>query len=299
MEKHYSVMLPECLEALGIKGDGIYVDLTLGRGGHSESILSKLNTGMLFSFDKDKQAIKESEPRLSKVGSNFKLVHSDFKNLKFELEKLGIKTVDGILADLGVSSPQLDEAERGFSYNKEARLDMRMDQNQSLSAHDIVNTWSEADLVNIFKYNADVMLPQRVAKGIVSKRPIETTLELVEVIRESLPAAIVRKKNPAKAVFQAIRMAVNEEMPSLERMLDDAISMLNPNGTLAVITFHSIEDRCVKRKFGSLIEDNTGKLPIMVEKTWKAKSYKPSKSELEINRRSRSAKLRALTKLRD
>ena len=298
-EKHYSVMLNESLEALNIKPDGIYVDLTLGRGGHSSAILEKLENGLLISFDKDIQAIKESEPRLAQIGTNFKLVHSDYKNIKNELEKLEIKSVDGILADIGVSSPQLDETERGFSYSKDARLDMRMDQSQKLDAHIIVNEWSEIELSEIFRNYADVMLPQRVAKGIVSKRPIDTTLQLVDVIRESLPAAIVRKKNPAKAVFQAIRIAVNQELNALETLVNDGPELLKKDGALAIITFHSIEDRIVKRKFGSFIKDETGKLPVIIEKEWEVKTKKPSRQELEENNRSRSAKLRTLIKRKD
>ena len=298
-EKHFSVMLNESLEALDIRPEGTYVDLTLGRGGHSKEILKKLNTGLLISFDKDKQAIKESEPYLKSIGNNFKLIHSDYKNLKDVLDQLGIKKVDGILADIGVSSPQLDEAQRGFSYSKDAKLDMRMNQEQPLDAHVIVNEWSEEELVNMFRDYADVMLPRRVAKGIIASRPIDTTLQLVDVIRESLPAAVVRKKNPAKAVFQAIRIAVNNELEALQQLLSDGPNVLHENGTLAIITFHSIEDRMVKRKFGEFIKDDTGKLPIMVEKEWTVKTIKPSKQELEVNNRSRSAKLRVLKKLKD
>ena len=297
--KHYPVMLKECLDALDIKPDGIYVDLTLGRGGHSSAILAKLTTGLLISFDKDNQAIQESEPRLLKVGQNFKLIHSDYMNIKDVLEELGIKSVDGILADIGVSSPQIDDSERGFSYSKDARLDMRMNQLQTIDAHFIINNWSENELTEILRYYADVMLPQRVAKGIVSNRPIDTTLQLVDVIRNSLPAAVVRKKNPAKAVFQSIRIAVNQELNALERLVEDGPKLLNKNGTLAIITFHSIEDRIVKRKFGTFIKDDTGKLPIFVEKEWTVKTKKPSRQELDENNRSRSAKLRALTKRKD
>ena len=297
--KHFSVMLDESLKALDIKNDGVYVDLTLGRGGHSSEILKKLKNGLLVSFDKDIAAIKESGQFLSQYGDNFKLVHSDFRNIKKELDKLGIQKVDGILADIGVSSPQLDEAERGFSYSKDARLDMRMNQEQELDAQAIVNQWSENELVEIFRNYADVMLPQRVAKGIIDKRPINTTLELVDIIRESLPAAVVRKKNPAKNVFQAIRIAVNGELDALKQLLSDAPELLKKDGSLAIITFHSIEDKMVKREFGKFIRDDTGKLPVMVEKEWEAKTKNPSKQELEINKRSRSAKLRVLTRRKD
>jgi len=299
MAKHYSVMLKEVIESLNIKPNGLYVDLTLGRGGHSLEILKKISEdGILFSFDKDKQALIESEPRLSKVSNNFKLVHADFRNFKDELAKFKIQAVDGIIVDLGVSSPQLDEAERGFSYSKEARLDMRMNRHQTLDAYEIVNNWSKDQLVKIFINNADVMLPKRVAKGIIDNRPIETTTDLVDVIRNSLPAKIVRKKHPAKGVFQAIRIAVNGELDALSNMLAQVISLLKRGGVLAIITFHSIEDRIVKKAFGELIKDETGKLPIIVEKEFRVKTKKPSPVEIDENRRSRSAKLRILTKLK-
>lgn len=298
--KHFPVLLEEVIENLKINKNGIYVDLTLGRAGHSSEILKKLDKGHLYAFDKDFDAIKESEKKLSKISNNFTLIHSDFQNLESELKKYNIKKIDGILVDLGVSSPQLDEAERGFSYNKDARLDMRMNRNQTLDAHYIVNHYSEEELISLLKNNADVMLPQRVAKGIILNRPINTTLELVEIIKKSLPAKIVRMKNPAKAVFQAIRIAVNNELDSLNILLNQAINFLNKNGKLLIITFHSIEDRIVKKFFKSLLEqDNIDpKLPIMVEKTWKSKSFLPSKEELNLNKRSRSAKLRVLTKLK-
>ena len=299
MEKHYPVMLDEVIKIFNIKPDGIYVDLTLGRGGHSIKILEKLDTGLLISFDKDIQAIKESGPHLEQMGTNFKLIHSDYKNIKNELDKLGIEHVDGILADIGVSSPQLDESKRGFSYSKDAKLDMRMNQKQELDAHIIINEWSEIDIANILRDYADVMLYKRVAKGIVSKRPIDTTLQLVDVIRKSLPAAVVRKKNPAKAVFQAIRIAVNQELDALKKLVTDGPKLLSKGGSLAIITFHSIEDRIVKKKFRTFFPRDTGKLPIIIEKEWDIKTIKPSKKELEVNNRSRSAKLRVLTKRRD
>ena len=299
MDKHYPVMLDEVIKVLNIKPDGIYIDLTLGRGGHSVKILEKLDTGILISFDKDIDAIKESGPRLKQVGTHFKLIHSDYKNIKSELGKLGIPHVDGILADIGVSSPQLDETERGFSYSKDARLDMRMNQKQGLDAHIIVNEWSEIDIANILRDYADVMLYKRVAKGIISERPIDTTLQLVDVIRKSLPAAVVRKKNPAKAVFQAIRVAVNQELEALIKLVTDGPGLLSKDGSLAIITFHSIEDRIVKREFKTYFPRDTGKLPIIIEKEWDIKTIKPSKKELEENNRSRSAKLRVLSKRKD
>ena len=299
MNKHISVMLKESIEHLKVKPGGTYIDLTLGRGGHSREILKQISTGKLLAFDKDKQAIKESSNILLQISNNFKLINSDFKNLKEELGKLKIMKVDGILADLGVSSPQLDEAQRGFSYSKDAKLDMRMNQDQELDAHYVVNNYSENELVKIFSEFADVMLPKKVAKGIIANRPIETTLELTKVIKESLPAAIVRKKNPSKSIFQAIRIAVNNELDSLKKMLNDATDILNIGGTLVIITFHSIEDRIVKRFFKQFIEDNTGKLPILFDKKWKVKQLRPSKEEIKLNKRSRSAKLRVLTKIKE
>lgn len=295
--KHYSVLLDETIDSLNIKKNGTYVDLTLGRGGHSEAILKLIPDGLLVAFDKDEIAIKESEARLNKVSTNFKLIHSDFINFKNELCELGIKNVDGIIADLGFSSPQVDDATRGFSYNKNGNLDMRMDQSQKLDAHTIINEWSENELISIFKTNADVLLPQRIAKAIVNNRPINTTLELVDVIRNSLPAAVVRQKNPAKQVFQAIRIAVNNEFDSLKAMLKDSIEILSEDGVIAVITFHSIEDKIVKNFFREFIKDDSGKLPIIVEKKFVSKQLTASKKELEENKRSRSAKLRILKKI--
>lgn len=295
--KHYSVLLNETISSLNLKKNGIYVDLTLGRGGHSSEILKNIPEGLLVAFDKDEIAIKESEVRLSKIATNFKLIHSDFMNFKNELYKIGITKVDGIIADLGFSSPQVDDATRGFSYNKDGKLDMRMDQNQKLDAQTIVNEWSENELITIFKSNADVVLPQRVANGIIKNRPINTTLQLVDVIRNSLPAAVVRQKNPAKQVFQAIRIAVNNEFESLKAMLHDSIELLSVDATIAVITFHSIEDKIVKNFFKEYIRDDSGKLPIIVEKKYVSKQISPSKIELDENKRSRSAKLRTLKKI--
>ena len=296
-EKHIPVMLNEVISQLPSKMNGTFVDLTLGRGGHSIEVLKRIQDGQLISFDKDISAIKQSSNHLSKVNKNFTLIHSDYKNIKNELEKVGVTSVEWILADLGVSSPQLDNPERGFSYMSDSKLDMRMDQSQKLSAYEIVNDWVESDLTYVFKTYADVKLASQVAKGIVENRPITTTKELVEIIRGSLPAAVVRKKNPAKAVFQALRIAVNNELDSLKMMLEDASSLLSVGGKLLIITFHSIEDRIVKNYFRNFIQDDTGKLPIIVEKKWTVKTIKPSKEEIKVNRRSRSAKLRILRKL--
>lgn len=297
---HIPVMLEEVLEALEIRQNGVYVDLTLGRAGHASAILKNIKNGRFVGFDKDIIAIEESQSRLKKINNNFNLIHCDFKYFRNELSKLGITEVDGIIADLGVSSPQLDSSNRGFSYSKNGFLDMRMDQGQSLKAWDIVNTWSKEKLVDIFVNNADVKMPVRVANAIIENRPINSTLDLANVVRASLPARIVRQKNPAKTVFQAIRIAVNNELESLDIILKDSIEILKNNGILAIITFHSIEDRIVKKFFGNLIRSKIDpKLPIQEIQEYKVKTLYPTKKEISSNKRSRSAKLRILKKVKE
>ncbi|UUM20124.1 MULTISPECIES: 16S rRNA (cytosine(1402)-N(4))-methyltransferase RsmH [unclassified Mycoplasma] len=294
---HYSVLLNETISQLKIKPNGIYVDLTLGMGGHSEAILKKLSNGKLYCFDKDDFALKYAKNRLSQAGSNFELIKSDFQNIKSQLAQRGIAAVDGIIADLGISSPQVDNSERGFSYNKNAKLDMRMDTSQALSAWNVVNQYSEQQLAQILWDYADVKLSKRVAKAIVENRPIETTLELVDVIKQAYPAKLIREKNPSKAIFQAIRIEVNNELESLKQMLIDAIDLLKHDSVLAIITFHSIEDKIVKNFFKNLIQDKTpAKLPIIIQKDYIAKQIYPSNEEIQQNKRSRSAKLRVLYK---
>ncbi|WP_025755497.1 16S rRNA (cytosine(1402)-N(4))-methyltransferase RsmH [Mycoplasmopsis cricetuli] len=294
---HYSVLLTESVNALKIKENGIYVDLTLGMGGHSEAILKNITTGKLYCFDKDDFALKYSQKRLNLTNSHFELIKSDFKNIKSELNKRGIFKVDGIVADLGISSPQVDDKTRGFSYNKDAKLDMRMDTSQSLTAWNVVNEYDEKSIAEILWKNADVKLSKKVAKVIIENRPIDNTLKLVEVIKKAYPAKILKIKNPAKAIFQAIRIEVNDELESLKKMLNDSTDLLKNGASLAIITFHSIEDRIVKNHFKNLIDDKTpSKLPIFVEKKFVAKQIKPTKKEIEENRRSRSAKLRVLLK---
>lgn len=296
---HIPVLFNEIINLLNIKEDGIYVDLTLGRAGHSKEILKNIKNGKLIAFDKDKIAIEESRGCLSKVSNNFILIHSDFKNLKNELAKIGINKVDGIIADLGVSSPQLDNQDRGFSYSKDCYLDMRMDQSQSLKAWDIVNDWTEEQLITIFVNYADVKMPKKIANAIIKNRPINTTFQLVDIIKSCLPAKIVRQKNPAKTVFQAIRIAVNNELESLDVILKDSIEILKEDGTLAIITFHSIEDRIVKKFFGELIKSKLDfKIPIQEEKKYIVKTIYPTLEEIEQNKRSRSAKLRILKKIK-
>lgn len=295
--KHTPVMLEECINSLKIKKNGIYLDLTLGRAGHSSEILKNITSGQLISFDKDINAINDSKEKLKNISNNFQLIHSDFRFLNQKLSEIEIKLVDGILIDLGVSSPQIDDEKRGFSYNKNAKLDMRMNQSQDFDAYQLVNEYSFEQIRNILYNYGDIKLSSKIAKAIIEKRPITTTIELVEVIKQSLPAAVLRKKNPAKAVFQALRMEVNDEVNSLKDVLTQAIESLNINGTLCVITFHSIEDRIVKNFFKNLIEKkHHNKMPVIEKMQWTVKTIKPSKEEIAINNRSRSAKLRVLTR---
>nr|WP_040543938.1 16S rRNA (cytosine(1402)-N(4))-methyltransferase RsmH [Metamycoplasma auris] len=302
MKKHIPVLLDEVISSLNIKENGIYVDLTLGRAGHSLEILKKIqknNSGMLICFDKDKQAITESETKLKEISNSFVLIKSDFRFLTEKLEELNIKKVDGILADLGVSSPQLDEIERGFSYSKDGKLDMRMDQDATLDAWQIINHWNEEQLRWIFSNYGDVKFPLEIAKSVIKNRPINSSFELNEIIKTSLPAWYIRQKNPSKQVFQAIRIAVNDELNALDDLLKQIPSLLNKNGSLAIITFHSKEDFKVKKFFQDLnyIDPKLNKLPIQTQKKWKQKIFFPSQNELELNKRSRSAKLRVITKL--
>ncbi len=287
------------IESLQIKPNGIYVDLTLGRAGHSQEILKKLENGKLICFDKDIEAINESKTKLAKINCNFILIKNDFRNLKSELEKLDINKVSGIIADLGVSSPQLDNKNRGFSYSQDANLDMRMDLDNKLTAAEIINNYSEIEIEKILYQNADVKLAKLIAKAIVKSRPINTTFELNELLKNTLPAKIVREKNPSKAVFQAFRIAVNDELGALREMLNQIPNLLEVNGKLAIITFHSKEDAIVKKYFQNLNYHDPllDKLPIQVNKKWRQKTIFPSDNEKQINKRSRSAKLRVITRL--
>ncbi len=306
---HVSVLLDECLDGLNIKPHGIYVDGTLGGAGHSSQIAKRLTTGMLIGIDRDTVALKAAGERLAPYGERVKLVHSNFCEIKQVLEDLGIEGVDGILLDLGVSSPQLDDGERGFSYMADAPLDMRMNRQDSLSAYTVVNSWSQEELKRIlYDYGEERYAPQ-IATAICRKReikPIETTLELVDVIRSAMPPAALREKqHPAKRSFQAIRIAVNDELGSVEKVMADAIPCLNPGGRLAVITFHSLEDRIVKNAMVAASKGCTcpPNFPVCVcGKKPKVKliSRKPitsTQEELDRNPRARSAKLRVCEKL--
>ena len=311
MEEHVSVLLNEAIDALNIKKDGIYVDLTLGRGGHSSKILEKLTTGKLYCFDQDKEAIEQSRPRLEKISSNFEIIKSNFRNFKEELEKRGINKVDGILMDLGVSSPQFDNEERGFSYKGSARLDMRMDQEQSLDAYEVINNYSLNELCRIFREYGEDKYYYQIARKIVQNRidsPIETTDELVDIIKSCKPQKeLMKKGHPAKQIFQAIRIEVNDELGALKEALQKAIDMIDKNGRIVVISSHSLEDRIVKNMFNSVAKIqgdrlNLYTLPDEIEKPKyelvNNKIIVPSEKEMEVNSRSKSAKMRILTRTR-
>ena len=304
--KHIPVLLNEAIESLNINPTGIYVDCTLGGGGHSSEILKRLTTGKLISFDQDEYAIKVAEKRLSAISNNFTIVHSNFVNLKTCLEELGITKVDGILYDLGVSSFQLDIGERGFSYNAEAPLDMRMDQSASLTAHDIVNTYSLDEISKIISKYGEDPFAYKIAKKIVEARnikPINTTFELVDVIKSALPQKILNKKgHPAKQTFQALRIAVNDELQVFEKSVLQAIDITNIGGRIVVITFHSLEDRICKHTFKEFSEIKVPKnLPVVINELAPLKLITkspilPSEEELEFNNRAHSAKLRIAEK---
>lgn len=299
---HKSVLLEESIEGLNIKPDGTYIDCTLGYAGHSGEILKRLETeGFLFAFDQEENAVLASTEKLKSISKNFKIFDTNFKNIKNCIDT----KVDGILFDLGVSSPQLDEASRGFSYHNDAKLDMRMDRRQKLSAYEVVNEYPLEKLVDIlFNYGEEVNA-KSIAKGIIKNRPIETTLELAEVIKENVPISYRNKSNPARKTFQAIRIEVNNELGILKNAILDAFDLLKPGGRLVVITFHSLEDRIVKNVFKNLTTDEeiSKKLPIVPDnmkakaKLITKKPIVPSNKELEENKRSRSAKLRIIEKI--
>ena len=305
---HVSVLLDECIEGLNIKPDGIYVDGTLGGAGHSYHIAERLTTGRLIGIDRDPVALKAAGERLSPFADRVTLVHSNFCRMGQVLQELGISGVDGILLDLGVSSPQLDDGSRGFSYMTDAPLDMRMDNGDALSADTVVNTWSYEELKRILYDYGEERYAPAIAAAIVRKRevsPIRTTLELVDVIRSAMPPAALREKqHPAKRTFQAIRIAVNDELNSVSKAMDAAIPCLNPGGRLAVITFHSLEDRIVKNAMATAAKGCIcppefpvcvcGRKPQVTVLT--RKPIVSGEEELERNPRARSAKLRICEK---
>ena len=305
---HVSVLLKECIEGLNIKPNGIYVDGTLGGGGHSFKILQLLENGKLIGIDQDTDALKAATERLKIFEDKFVPVHRNFSEIETVLDELGIKKIDGLLLDLGVSSFQLDEAERGFSYMNDGKLDMRMNQSDTLTAYDIVNTYSERKLTSIINEYGEENWANRIAKFIIEARtekPIETTFELVEVIKKAIPAA-ARKDgpHPAKRTFQAIRIEVNNELKIIEETIEATVKRLNKGGRIAIITFHSLEDRIVKTAYKNLAQGCTcpPEFPVCIcggkpkVKIISKKPILPSDEEVEMNPRARSAKLRVAEK---
>lgn len=306
---HFPVMLGECIEALNVKPDGIYVDGTLGGGGHSEQIVKRLKDGRLICIDRDTEAISAASKRLEAYKDKIIFVHDNFENIKNIVSSLGIDKIDGAMFDLGVSSYQLDTAERGFSYNLDAPLDMRMDSGASLSAYDVVNRYSEDEIKRIlWEYGEENNAP-RIAREIIKRRsekPIETTFELVDIIKSVAPKKeLISGHHPAKQTFQAIRIEVNGELSVIAPTIEDTVSILNKGGRIAVITFHSLEDRAVKQVFARLEKGCTcppdfpvcvcGKKPQV--KLLSRKPILPTEEELSLNRRSHSAKLRSAEKI--
>lgn len=304
---HISVLLTETIENLSLKNNDVVVDCTLGYGGHSSEILKRIPNGMLYAFDQDDEAIKNSKERLEKISNNFEIINNNFVNLKEELNKRNISKVNAIVYDLGVSSPQLDEETRGFSFHKDAKLDMRMNKKQKLSAYEVVNNYSYEQLVKIFKEYGEEKYANNIAKNILNKRlenTINTTLELVEIIKASVPFKYRNEKHPARKVFQAIRIEVNNELEVFEKSLKQALDLIEVNGRICVITFHSLEDRICKRIFKecSSIPNELSKMPIIPEDL-KPKfkiigDINPSIKEIEENKRSRSAKLRIIERIK-
>lgn len=299
---HESVLLTESIDYLNLNDKSIIVDCTLGYAGHSSQILKQIPNGYLYAFDQDKEAIKEADKKLKAIRNNYEIINTNFVNLKEEINKR-IDKVDGILFDLGVSSPQLDEADRGFSFHKDAPLDMRMNRDQSLNAYDVVNTYSANDLTKILKTYGEEKYANSIAKGIVKAReikPIQTTLELTEIIKENVPEKYRRVGHPARKTFQAIRIEVNDELNVFKNALKDSLDLINKGGRICVITFHSLEDRICKQIFNevSKLPKELQNLPIIPDE-YKPKfkiiaNIEPTKEEIERNPRSRSARLRVI-----
>ncbi|MBR3198492.1 MAG: 16S rRNA (cytosine(1402)-N(4))-methyltransferase RsmH [Bacilli bacterium] len=299
---HTSVMLEESINYLNLNDKSTVIDCTLGYAGHSSAILKKIPHGFLYAFDQDNEAIKEAEKKLNKISNNYKIINKNFIHLKDEIKE----EVDGIIFDLGVSSPQLDEDYRGFSYHKEAKLDMRMNQNQDLDAYKVVNEYPLEKLIHIFKEYGEEKYSTSIAQAIIKKRkekPIETTTELAEIIKENVPEKYRRKSHPARKIFQAIRIEVNDELNVFSSALKDSLTMLKKGGRISVITFHSLEDKICKKIFNEVsnIPKELRGLPVIPDE-YKPKykvlaNISPSKKEIENNPRSRSARLRVIEKL--
>lgn len=305
---HKTVLLNEAIDNLNIKEDGIYVDATLGFGGHSGLLLKRIKRGFLFAFDQDDMAIEYSMNKLKGISSNFEIIKSNFVYLKEELNKRNISGIDGIVFDLGVSSPQLDITDRGFSYHNDAMLDMRMDTNRDFSAYNVVNEYTYQDLVRILRDYGEEKYASSIAKNIVKEREVKrinTTFELVDIIKMSIPYKAMRDGHPARKTFQAIRIEVNNELEVLKVALEDAIKMLNVGGRVAVITFHSLEDRIVKDMFNrySKVDSNLKELPFIPEeyepKYKVVANITPSDEEIKENNRARSSRLRVLERIKE
>ena len=303
---HISVLLNECIENLNLKDDSVIVDCTLGYGGHSSEILKRITKGKLYSFDQDDEAIKSAKNRLDKIGNNYTIIRSNVVNLESEIKKYE-NSVDGILYDLGVSSPQLDEAERGFSFHNDAELDMRMDKTSPLTAYDVVNNYSYEELTNILYKYGEEKYASSIAKKIIKERelkPIKTTLELVEIIKSAVPEKYKRDKHPARKTFQAIRIEVNKELDVFESSLRQALDLVKIGGRVCVITFHSLEDKICKNIFKSVseVDKNLRNMPIipdeLMPKYKVIANIKPSLEELANNNRARSARLRVIERVR-
>lgn len=307
--KHISVLLKESITDLNIKEDGIYVDATLGYAGHSKEILKRLTTGHLYCIDQDIEAINYSDNELKKISDNYTIIKSNFKNIMAELSKYNVHKVDGILYDIGVSSAQLDEDERGFSFHHDAPLDMRMDLSNPLTAYIVVNEYSYEDLKKIISTYGEEKYASSIAKNIVKYRDskkIETTLELVDIIKSSMPMKAMRDTHPARRTFQAIRIEVNKELEVLEESLISSLALLNVGGRICVITFHSLEDKIVKNIFKkySEVDDKLKNLPYIPEEYMPKyrvieKGLVPTKEEVEVNKRARSAKMRVIERIKD
>ena len=304
---HKSVLLNEVLNYLSLKEDSVIVDCTLGYAGHSSCILKEIKKGFLFAFDQDIEAIESSNEKLKQISSNYEIIKSNFVNLEKELKKRNINEVDGILFDLGVSSPQLDEEDRGFSFHKDARLDMRMDRSNPISAYEVVNNYSYQELVNIIYKYGEEKYATSIVKGIIKSRevkPIETTLELTEIIKNNVPMKYRKEKHPARKTFQAIRIEVNNELEVFEKALNQALSLLKINGRICVITFHSLEDKICKEIFKKVSSvpkelENMPVIPLEYQPKFKLiANITPKEEELNLNNRSRSSRLRVIERVR-
>lgn len=304
---HISVLLTETINYLNLKENSIVIDCTLGYGGHSSEILKRIPKGKLYAFDQDEDAIKSSNERLGNISSNYEIIKSNFKNLELEMKKRNIEHVDAIMYDLGVSSPQLDETERGFSFHKDATLDMRMDKSNSLSAYKVVNEYTFEQLVKIFREYGEEKYASSIAKKIIDTRnlkPIETTLELVDVIKSAVPYKYKQEKHPARKIFQAIRIEVNNELEVFEESLKQALNLIDVGGRICVITFHSLEDKICKQIFKeySSLPKELEKLPMVPDNL--QPKFKiidciyPTDDEIKRNSRSRSSKLRIIERIK-